>query len=109
MKDAPTRVAANNGSKYPKHQRASELKQRRVNPKSCSPPATAIPEEERKSPSGKKKRKKKLPRRAATSRVGRKNMTESIAALKGRGKRSKSAAGRQREEEKARQQKSGKE
>ena len=24
MKDAPTRVAANNGSKYPKHQRASK-------------------------------------------------------------------------------------
>ncbi len=70
MKDAPTRVAANNGSKYPKHQRASKnlnSEGKKSAKKLLSARDKAIPEKKQKTKellSGKKMRKKKLAKKS---------------------------------------------
>ena len=70
MKDAPTRVTANNGSKYPKHQRASKnlnSEGKKSAKKLLSARDIAIPEKKQKTKellSGKKKRKKKLAKKS---------------------------------------------
>ena len=70
MKDAPTRVTANNGSKYPKHQRASKnlnSEGKKSAKKLLSARDKAIPEKKQKTKellSGKKKRKKKLAKKS---------------------------------------------
>ena len=76
MKDAPTRVAANNGSKYPKHQRASKnlnSEGKKSAKKLLSARDKAIPEKKQKTKelSGKKKRKKKLAKKSGHELEGR--------------------------------------
>ena len=74
MKDAPTRVTANNGSKYPKHQRASKnlnSEGKKSAKKLLSARDKAIPEKKQKTKellSGKKKRKKKLTKKSELER-----------------------------------------
>ena len=77
MKDAPTRGTANNGSKYPKHQRASKnlnSEGKKSAKKLLSARDKAIPEKKQKTNellSGKKKRKKKLAKKSGHELEGR--------------------------------------